>query len=140
MQSVVVDIADISDYGALSDSIGARVDINPEALACGVDVELGDAPVSERSRASEGVREDELVRGRGTGASLERGRDFGSPHCRHNPYHGHHHDALDHGEASPVCRRHTDTTPHGRTAYCCACRKRLFLSRETSPAHVSASW
>ena len=53
MQSIVIDVADIRDYGALSDSIGARVDIHPEALACRIDVKLGDAPISERSGACE---------------------------------------------------------------------------------------
>ena len=59
MQSVVVDIADISDYGALSDSIGARVDINPEALACRVDVEL-DVPKEMGGPGGPGTNPEQL--------------------------------------------------------------------------------
>src|SRR5437868_5797625 len=62
-QTVVADVANVRDGCALIRPVGTRVDVYPELLVGGVDVELRDASVSESRRPREVVNDDELIRG-----------------------------------------------------------------------------
>jgi hypothetical protein len=105
-ETAAAHVADVGNCSALTNPVGAGVDIHPKAVTWSVDMELRNTPIPQRGGTAEGVREHEPISRRHGRAAMQGGGELGACYGRDYRHHGHHKERLDHCEAAPLGLEH----------------------------------